>query len=207
MSALLYGLNAGLSFSPHTLGMVLKTIMSGRKDGLLFMLSGLTLDLILITTVLVVQDSFELDMTYQLLLHVLSGLMVIRMGLKAYKARLNLETPVKNISSWKEGFFLQMLNPNPYVFWVLIGVPYMISLKNSGLAFQFVLVFLAVTYGLKTLIVESCARVSGGDFLKSKNFMLVRKTVSVITIMNGLYIVITNVGLVFGTNYNFAVLN
>ena len=192
MSALLFGLTAGLSFSPHTLGMVLKTIMSGRRNGLIFMLSGLSLDIILIASVLLLQSSFELNEAHQHLLRGFSGLMVIRMGIKAYRARLDLQLSKKDTSSWREGFILQLLNPNPYLFWVLIGVPYMISLRNDGLALQFVLTFTFVTYGIKTLIVESCARASDGNLLKTRNFMLVRKVVSIITILNGAYIVVSN---------------
>ena len=41
----------------------------------------------------------------------------------------------------------------------------------------------------------------------ANNYMLIRKTVSIIFIINGLYVVITNARLALGTNYNFTVLN
>jgi threonine/homoserine/homoserine lactone efflux protein len=192
MNALLYGLNAGLGFSPHTLGMVMKTIVSGRRSGLIFMLSGFTLDLILIVTAFFVQNSFEMNPMIQLGLKILSGFMIVRMGIKAYKSRLNFEvaSEAQVLSSWREGFLLQLFNPNPYLFWFLIGVPYMVSLKNPFLALQFAVIFLLVTYGLKSLIIEICARASSGEFFSSKNFIFLRKGISLMTIGNGGFLIV-----------------
>ena len=193
MSALLYGMNAGLGFSPHTLGMIMKTMLSGRRSGLIFLLSGVLVDVLLISLAWGIKDQIELGTSVQRLMRIGSGALIIRMGYKAYFAKVNPAKSPAQGSSWGEGFLLQLTNPNPYIFWFLVGVPLLLQLKSDISAVEFVLTFMLVTYGIKALIVELCARLSKEFIFNSVGFKRLRMGVAGLTLVNGSYLILTEI--------------
>jgi threonine/homoserine/homoserine lactone efflux protein len=193
MQAVLYGMNAGLGLSPHTLGMLLTATVRGRKSGFLFMLGAVIFDLLLIMSVLLIQGQLEMGGRTKLILQLISGLLVIRMGWKALGSGNAIKDgPEVSGASLKEGIILQIFNPNPYLFWFMIGVPNMMAMQDTYLALKFTLIFMLVTYGLKLLMMELTVRIAEGNLFRKKIFHLVRQSVAIVMILNGSYITIQN---------------
>ena len=190
MSALLFGLQAGLGFSPHTMSMVLRTLLGGRRSGLTFMLSGIGFDLILVAGAFLLKDTFSMGEEIKKSMSIIAGLALIRMGYQAFRAKPVMKAQGPSSVHLREGFILQAFNPNPYIFWFLIGVPYMLSL-DLWQALQFALTFLAVTYGIKVLIIESCARAASLSVFNDRRLTRLRKSVSVLTLLNGIYLLVS----------------
>ncbi|MFZ4715738.1 MAG: LysE family transporter [Bacteriovoracaceae bacterium] len=191
MSALLYGLNAGLSFSPHTLGMIMTSLGQGRKKGLYFMLGALHFDLCLVIVILSYFQKIHFPNNFQLIMQLTSGLLVIRMGYKSFLAKPKLDIKQsQSKSSWMEGFLIQAFNPNPYLFWFFIGAPTVLNLKSWSSSIQFIGLFLGTLYFLKTIILEISSRISTDRLIESKTAIYLRKSISVLTMINGLYLML-----------------
>jgi threonine/homoserine/homoserine lactone efflux protein len=84
-----------------------------------------------------------------------------------------------------------MLNPHPYIFWLFIGVPFMIK-GNTLERVTFVLSFFSGIVGSKiclTLIIEK-----GKKFVESKHYLRIIKVLGLILIFFGLILLKDGIG-------------
>ncbi len=183
------GLTAGISPGPLSFLTVSETITKGKKAGFQVALSPL------ITDIPIICLSFIL-LSYLQNFHRLIGIISITGSFfilylaydavftKKVKPPDSLEK-VRNIryNSLFKGMTANFLNPHPYLFWLMVGIPYLSKARNIGVWAMtvFILIFYSCLIGAKiflVLIVE-----------KTRNF-LEGKAYRILMIVLGLILVI-----------------
>jgi threonine/homoserine/homoserine lactone efflux protein len=92
------------------------------------------------------------------------------------------------ISSIKKGVLTNLLSPNPYIFWLTIGAPLLVSaLQLSLLAgVLFILIFYILLVGFKLLLALFTDQVK--SFFASKSFLYIIRTLGIVIIGFGVYL-------------------
>ncbi|MFH1157192.1 MAG: LysE family translocator [Pseudomonadota bacterium] len=130
----LLGLYAGLSPGPLLTLVISETLERGFRAGLMVALAPIATDTLIITAIIVVLSRIPGTDTVLGALGVLGGCVLCHMGFKSLLARdadVCMDTG-SNTGSLKRGILVNLLNPNPYLFWLSIGVPIVLKAWGSG---------------------------------------------------------------------------
>ena len=171
-SGLFLGIIAGISPGPLLPLVVSETLKFGHKAGIKLSLSPL------ITDVPIVLASFFLIRNYaenDIILGIISGLGAMFLLFLArenifYKPVLT-EKIEKKTRSLQKGIVTNLLNPHPYLFWILVGAPILINAsKISSFAIVFFLTgFYSMLVGSKILFALLTGRMK--NILQEKSFL------------------------------------
>lgn len=178
------GITAGLSPGPLMALVISETVKGGRIGGIKVSLAPLFTDIPLILVIIFILKHIA---HIRLLLGIISlvgSLLLIYFGYKDFKTeKINLQTGNIQSTSFKKGLLTNFLNPHPYVFWLFIGVPFMMK-GNSVERATFVLSFLSGIVGSKiclTFIIEK-----GKKFIETNYYQRIIKLLGLILILLGL---------------------
>ncbi len=184
------GLYSGFSPGPLLVLVVSQTLEYGYKEGIKVALAPLITDLpIILVSVLFI----SLISKYNLILGVISILGGVYLGYMAYQS-LKTKGLAENIEnhnpqSLQIGATVNLLNPSPYLFWITIGSPMMITAYKENLLSM--LLFLGVFYtclvGSKIAIAYLTAK--SCDFLTDKSYIYIMRILGMILILFALYFI------------------
>ena len=174
MDALLFGLSigfvSGVSPGPLMTLVLTSTLERGFRAGLLTAIAPLLTDApIIVLSFLVLR---QLPASLLTLVTVAGGLFIIWIGVQTIRsarhAQLSEEVEGTGGRDLLRGALVNFLNPHPWLFWMTVGVPFLIQSWNEA-AWQAV-AFLAALYGLLvgTKIVVAWATARGRRFLNSR---------------------------------------
>lgn len=188
-SGLLLGLSGGLTPGPVTTLVITHTLRHSFGEGVKIAIAPLLTDLpVILLTLFVFSRLAQIDV-------VLGIIALVGAGYLFYLARATFVAPPLDETSRGEeprsirvGLIANLLNPNPYLFWSLVGAPTLYrAIETSALAS---VLFLAGLYtclvGGKIVIAGLAAR--GRAFLRGAGF---RRTLQLLGVALGLF------GLVF----------
>jgi len=119
-----FGLTAGISPGPLLMLVITETLRHNKKEGIKIAVAPLITDLpiIIITTFI-----FSKISQYNILLSLISFLGGIYFTYLGYETLITkgLETEIQKLKpeSLKKGITANFLNPNPYIFWLTVGIP------------------------------------------------------------------------------------
>jgi threonine/homoserine/homoserine lactone efflux protein len=184
LAGLFLGITAGLSPGPLMALMISETVKRGRTEGIKVSFAPLFTDIPLILVIIFVLRQIR-NMEFLLgIISIVGSLFLFYLGYKDLKAEnINLQTSSTKSKSFKKGLLTNFLNPHPYVFWLFVGVPFMIK-GNSLEKTVFVTSFFSGIVGSKiclTLIIEKSK-----SFIKSKYYVWIIKSLGLILIFFGL---------------------
>jgi threonine/homoserine/homoserine lactone efflux protein len=160
ISGLFFGLTAGISPGPLLALVFSETLKYGKNEGIKIAIAPLITDLPIILFVLVVVSHLA---KYSFLIGVLALFgagYLLYLGYENLRVKdIELEVEEVKKDALKKGIITNMLNPNPYLFWLSIGGSMIIkSLTiNVSAAVLFVVGFYGLLVGSKiciALIVE-----------------------------------------------------
>ncbi len=151
ISALIFGLAAGLKPGPLGIVVIQQTLEHGLKSGLRASLAPIITDGPIIFAVLVLLKQFT-DITYFIgLLSFIGGLYLLWIAIKILKIQeINFTKSPGTPKSLSTAIKVNLLSPNPYLFWFSVGGPY-IALGTKSESIVFVVVSIA------TLVVSKMA--------------------------------------------------
>ena len=176
----MFGLSAGLSPGPMLTLVISHTLQHNRTEGAKIAFAPLLTDLpvILITSFL-----FSKITQFNLVLGIISllgGLYVSRLGYHTFRTKqISIQNPGDDPQSFKKGILTSVLNPNPWFFWLTVGIPlvfkaYAVSLLAVALFFiSFYLLLVGSVVGVAVLAGHSKA------FLKTKAFLWVMRILGI----------------------------
>jgi threonine/homoserine/homoserine lactone efflux protein len=149
------GLTAGLSPGPLLMLLISETIKQNRKAGILVACTPLITDLpIVFISIFVLQAISD----YHFILGIISVLGALYLGYLAFE-NFRLKHFDPNIDelkskSLRKGIITNLLNPNPYLFWMTIGAPTVLKgyRTNIFLSLCFVIGFYVFLVGSKIII-------------------------------------------------------
>jgi threonine/homoserine/homoserine lactone efflux protein len=184
LAGLFLGITAGLSPGPLMALVISETVKRGRIQGIKVSLAPLFTDIPLILAIIFVLKQIR-NMEFLLgIISIVGSLFLFYLGYKDFKAEnINFQASTTKSKSFKKGLLTNFLNPHPYVFWLFVGVPFMIK-GNSLEKTVFVTSFFSGIVGSKiclTLIVDKSK-----SFIKSKYYLWIIKSLGLILIFFGL---------------------
>lgn len=170
---LLLGITAGISPGPLLALVISETVKRGKMGGIKVALAPLFTDIpLIIATFLVLNHIKNLDILLGMI-SLTGALVLFYLGYKDIRiGRVNLKTDTIPSSSLKKGILTNLLNPHPYVFWLFVGVPFMIK-GNTFERVAFVLSFLSSIVVSK--IVLALAVEKGKEFIGSRYYCTIIK--------------------------------
>jgi threonine/homoserine/homoserine lactone efflux protein len=166
--ALVMGLLAAVAPSPHNLGLGLMSLRNEKSARLVaFCLGALVLDLGIVMACLFLGGETTLAKTYAPWLRVAGSFFYLSMAIKILRGPRGggSAAPPSSGGGFIEGALVQSCNPNPFLFWFLVGGPRVTGLWAEGRlssAAAYVSVFLMVAYLGKGLLALISGRVSRG---------------------------------------------
>jgi threonine/homoserine/homoserine lactone efflux protein len=178
------GITAGLSPGPLMALVISETLRKGRIQGIKVSLAPLFTDIPLIILIIFVLKHLK---NIEFLLGIISAvgsIFLFYLGYKDFKSdNLKFQTGNMESNSFRKGILTNLLNPHPYVFWLFVGVPFMIK-GNSVERVVFVTSFLSGIVGSKiclTLIAEKSK-----SFIEGKYYLMMIKSMGLVLIFFGL---------------------
>jgi threonine/homoserine/homoserine lactone efflux protein len=178
------GITAGLSPGPLMALVISETLRKGRIQGIKVSLAPLFTDIPLILLITFVLKHIK-DIEFLLgIISAVGSIFLFYLGYRDFKRdNLKFQTGNMESNSFRKGILTNLLNPHPYVFWLFVGVPFMIN-GNSVERVVFVVSFLSGIVGSKiclALIAEKSK-----SFIKSKYYVMMIKSLGLILIFFGL---------------------
>jgi threonine/homoserine/homoserine lactone efflux protein len=183
-----FGLTAGISPGPLLTLVITETLKHNKKEGIKIAVAPLITDLpiIIVTTFI-----FSGISQYNILLSTISflgGIYFAYLGYETIKTK-GLETEIQKLrpESLKKGITANFLNPNPYIFWLTVGIPTAFKAYETSLitAILYFLLFYIMLVGSKISVALLVERSKA--FLKNKAYSITMKMLGTALIMFALY--------------------
>ena len=174
-AGLLLGLSGGLAPGPLLTLVVSETLRHGAAAGIRVALAPLLTDApIILATLLVLQPLTDQQMPLALL-HLAGGLYLGWLALEGLRFQGADLSPAPPSSSLWRGVIANFLNPSPYLFWLTVGAPTVLTAwRESELAVAaFIAAFYALLVGSKVLLALGLGR--SRRALRSRGYRLVMR--------------------------------
>lgn len=196
-----FGLTAGISPGPLLTLVITETLRHNRNEGIKVAVAPLITDLpiIIITTYV-----FSRISQYNILLSLISflgGIYITYLGYETLRTK-GLENEIQKFKpeSLKKGITANFLNPNPYIFWITIGIPTAFKAYDTSLVttFLFFIFFYLMLIGSKigiAFIVEKSKA-----FIKNKTYKIAMKILGACLLVMALYFFYDGMRLLNQTN-------
>ncbi len=168
----LLGLAAGFSPGPLTVLVISETLRHGLRSGLQVAIAPVLTDIpIILLTMLILEKALNYPVVFSAI-SLAGGAFLLWLGYVSLRTQgMEIQTGAQESGSIRKGIAINLLNPNPYVFWISVGTPTILSaLETSPLhAAAFLGSFLFFIVGSKALL----ARIVDGSrtFLKSSAYL------------------------------------
>jgi len=198
-SGSVFGLAGGFTPGPTTALVVSQTIRFGFLDGLSVAIAPLLTDAptIALSALLVGQlAQFESVLG---VITLLGAAFLIYLAVESFRVR-GVDVADEDVQprSIRKGFMANLLNPHPYLFWLVIGAPTLLKAWTAGVlaAVLFLIGLYLCLVGSKILIAWPVARSRG--FLKSRGYFYVNRLLGVALVVFALLFVRDGLGFLVG---------
>jgi threonine/homoserine/homoserine lactone efflux protein len=176
-----FGLSSGLAPGPLLTLVITQTLKHGVMEGIKVASAPLITDLpiILVSFVLLTRVA---DFRAALgIVSLVGGGYVLYLAYECFKTKpIGLGGSLEQPKSIRKGTLINFLNPHPYLFWVTVGTPYILKLKQES--FVAPLLFIVSFYGLLVGSKAALVVIVG----RSRTFLMSRGYLAVLRILAGL---------------------
>jgi threonine/homoserine/homoserine lactone efflux protein len=182
------GLYAGFSPGPLLVLLISQTLKHGHREGIKVALAPLITDLPIIIASLIFL-SFVAG--YSLILGLISifgGLYLLYLAYESFKTKgLTEEIEAEEPKSLKKGVTVNFLNPSPYIFWITVGGPLIITayMGNVLSPVIFIVSFYALLVGSKIVLAYAAGK--SREFLTGRPYLYIMRTLGVVLVIFSLY--------------------
>lgn len=170
--SIVLGVSAGLSLSPHNLGLVLGAARNSKVASVRYIAGALVFDLLALPFIVWIALRVEIQESFYAVLSAIASTLFIYFFIKSLNAQNTASQNGQNLSievGFKNGIIVQALNPFPYVFWASVG------LLHVSESLSFAPIFLTTVYFSK-VILYSLARFC--FFCGNMNYLLPLRTLA-----------------------------
>lgn len=186
----LFGLTAGISPGPLLTLVITETLKHNKKEGIRVAVAPLVTDLpIIIATFFIFSKLSRFNIVLGII-SILGGIFFAYLGYETIKTKdLDLEDRNLKSRSLRKGITANFLNPNPYIFWLTVGIPtafkaYEISVFTTILYF---LLFYIMLIGSKIAVALLAEKSKA--FLKNKSYRIVMQMLGTVLFIFALYFI------------------
>jgi len=184
------GLYAGLSPGPPLVLVISQTLKHGYKEGVKVAFAPLITDLpIILISILFL--SFILG--YSSILGIISIIGGFYLGYLAYESfktkGLKEEFESEEPKSLLKGVTVNFLNPSPYLFWITVGGPIIITayMENALSPWLFILGFYVFLVGSKIILAVVAGK--SREFLTGRPYIYIMRIIGVVLSLFTLYLI------------------
>ena len=174
ISGVLLGLVEGYKPGPLTTVVVTQTLKHNWKSGLKVAISPLLTDGPIILICALIYRNLSDFALGNSLLSLAGGFFLLWLAYdSAFKSNLKIENEVdEKDDSLKKGIITNLLNPNPWSYWALIGAPFLIEAWNVEywMPLLFILGFFTCLIGAKISVALLAGY--GSHYLQGKNYKI-----------------------------------
>jgi threonine/homoserine/homoserine lactone efflux protein len=130
------------------------------------------------------------------MISILGGFYLGYLSYESFKTKgLTVNIGIDEPRSLQKGATVNFLNPSPYIFWIIIGSPMLLTAYNESLISMFIFLggFYACLVGSK--IVLACLIGKSRDFLTDKPYIYIIRIIGLILILFALYFIHNGINL------------
>jgi len=168
---IIFGISSGLIPGPLLTLVISETLKHGIREGIKISIVPLLSDLpIVLVTILILTRLSDIRPALGII-SILGSIFLVYLAIESLSFKgSDIDTETKP-QSLKKGLITNLLNPNPYIFWLSIGAPTVVKAMDIGLlsASLFILSFYFSLVGSKIMVAFVTGR--SRHFLKSRNFI------------------------------------
>jgi threonine/homoserine/homoserine lactone efflux protein len=181
------GLAAGFSPGPLTFLVISETLRHGVGAGVRVALAPVLTDIPIIVLAVLMLDRLLAYPAVYGVIALAGGLLLLHLGIGSLRiSAVELQEPgLQSRSLWK-GIATNLLNPNPYFFWISVGTPIILdAFQNAWThAAAFAVAFFFFIVGAKMLLAKM---VDGSRaFLRSRAYLWIMRVLGVLLIIYAL---------------------
>lgn len=157
------GLSAGLTPGPLLALVVSQALAHGVREGIKVAFVPILTDLPIILASLFVLSRFSDSRLFLGAVSVAGGLYLLRLAWLDFRARPRGEDAGAAPRSVRKGLAVNLLSPNPYLFWLTVGVPTMLAgwREHPAAGVAFALAFYACLVGTQAAMAATAGRAGG----------------------------------------------
>lgn len=171
ISGVVFGLSSGLIPGPLLTLVITETLKHGIREGIKISIVPLLSDLpIVLVTILILTRLSDIRPALGII-SILGTIFLFYLAIESLSFRGSEIDAEAKPQSVKKGLITNLLNPNPYIFWLSIGAPTVVKAMDIGLlsASLFIFSFYFSLVGSKIIVAFVTGR--SRHFLKSGNFI------------------------------------
>jgi len=171
ISGVVFGLSSGLIPGPLLTLVITETLKHGIREGIKISIVPLLSDLpIVLVTILILTRLSDIRPALGII-SILGTIFLFYLAIESLSFRGSEIDAEAKPQSVKKGVITNLLNPNPYIFWLSIGAPTVVKSMDIGLlsASLFIFFFYFSLVGSKIIVAFVTGR--SRHFLKSGNFI------------------------------------
>jgi len=171
ISGIVFGLSSGLIPGPLLTLVITETLKHGIREGIKISIVPLLSDLpIVLVTILILTRLSDIRPALGII-SILGTIFLFYLAIESLSFRGSEIDAEAKPQSVKKGVITNLLNPNPYIFWLSIGAPTVVKAMDIGLlsASLFIFFFYFSLVGSKIIVAFVTGR--SRHFLKSGNFI------------------------------------
>jgi threonine/homoserine/homoserine lactone efflux protein len=171
-----FGLSSGLAPGPLLVLVITQTLRHNTREGIKVAAAPLITDLPIILISLFVLAQLDTHHRALAFISLAGGIYVLYLSYECFRTRpVNLGQMKTGPRSLKKGVLINLFNPNPYLFWLTFGGPFLLKLReaNSLAPFAFLFAFYLSLIGSTVFLALIAGR--SRTFLKSKAYLLVMR--------------------------------
>jgi len=195
LSAFIFGLTAGLKPGPLGIVVIQQTLEHGLKHGIKASLAPIITDGPIIIVALLVLTQFRDIALFVGILSFAGGLYLLWLSQRIIRIKeINISETLKKPKSLETAIKVNLLSPNPYLFWFTVGGTYLVLGTQSQSV-----VFIVVSIGTLVASKIFTAWVAGNfrELLDSKAYLLVMKALGLLLAVFGVLFIIRGQNVLF----------
>ena len=173
---LVLGLSAGITPGPLFTLVIAETLSNGRRAGVIAALVPLVTDLPIVFISIFILSRYTHSATILGIISLIGGLFVCYLGYENFRIDTGgISGGVSNVTSFKKAAIVNALSPHPYLFWITVGAPTVLSAsrQNYVAAVAFVSSFYLLLVGSKIFLAIVTSK--SKRFLAGKTYSIVMK--------------------------------
>jgi threonine/homoserine/homoserine lactone efflux protein len=198
IAGIILGLYSGFSPGPLLVLVISQTLTHGYREGVKVALVPVITDLpiILISIVLLsVVSGYNFIIGS---ISILGGLYVLYLAYGSINTKgLTSNFDIEEPKSLKKGIIVNLLNPSPYLFWITVGGPILITAYSRDIASPLLFITGFYTFLVGSKIVLAYATGKSRDFLIGTSYVYIMRILGVFLIIFALYLINEGIQLIF----------
>jgi threonine/homoserine/homoserine lactone efflux protein len=187
-TGLMLGLSAGIYPGPLMTLVISETLKHNFKEGLKVAFIPIVTDLpVILLSFFLVSKAAEYNYVFGII-SLVGAFFLFYLGYSNISTKPEKNTEIKtSLTPFKKAILTNLLNPNPYLFWITIGAPLIKKGLQSGYidVGLFFIGFYSLLVGSKVIVAALTIRMR--DFLKSKIYKIILRVLGMALILFGLF--------------------